>query len=79
MENRVLIAGRVSRVASGMEGGQPSCRFRIGSIPCVARRDLAVQIIEKRGYPEHTVSVEGELVDEGSKKVLDIQELFVVD
>ena len=75
---KCLLSGRVSHVISGMDGGEPSCRFRIGSVPCIARRELALQIIEHKSYAEHEVSVTGELVGDGKKKVLDISELNVV-
>jgi hypothetical protein len=73
-----LVSGKVSRVIGGMEGGQPLCNFRIGSIPCRAHAGLALQIISHRGYPENEVAVEGVLVEEGKKKTLDISELSVI-
>jgi hypothetical protein len=76
----ILVIGKISRLAGGMETTGAACQFRIGGMQCRASTTLAEQIVARRGYPGHEVRVTGQLQFEGPrKKVLAIETLELVD
>lgn len=76
--NNTTLAGRIThfRFTDASE-----CVFRLngGAVPCRAPQPLSLQLAEKHGYPGHTVEVTGQLVSEGSKNVLVIATLVLLD
>lgn len=77
MPNEIELCGRITRLNIGDDY---ACEFRMngGTVVCRATGELALQIIEKRGYPNHNVRVFGQRQD-GRKIVLAVAGLFLVD
>lgn len=77
MPNQIELCGRITRLNIGDDY---AAEFRIngGSVVCRATGELALQIIEKRGYPNHNLRVFGNRQD-GRKIVLAVDGLVLVD
>lgn len=75
----ILLAGNITHLSGAMDEEGPACLFRIGNVRCRARADLALRIAQYRGYPGHQVEVRGELLQEGTKMVLAIQSLSLIN
>lgn len=58
-----------------------SCEFRLngGAVTCRAVPPLSLEICEKRGWPEHTVRISGNLARANKKIFLDIHSVHLVD
>lgn len=79
MADARLLAGKITRLEGGMESGISLCIFRLGNVPCRARGALAIYIVGGHGWPGHEIEVTGNLVVEGRKKLLDIEQVRMLD
>jgi hypothetical protein len=73
-----IIDGRITHLTFAVDG---SCSFRLngGAVVCRAIAPLSLEICSKRGWPNHTVRVSGNLSREAKKIFLAIDSVALVD